>query len=105
MAEKKKKWHEVYPVGTKEGDEEAEFFKVLARGKYDWRTVNAIVKETKLSEKRVEEIINKYERMGLVVNSTKDPEKYGYYLRVEKSGGKKGKTLAEEDHNQRLKSA
>ena len=58
---KPKKWTDVYPVGTKEGDEEARFFRSLARHpKYDWRSTAAISKESGLSPKRVEEIIAKY---------------------------------------------
>jgi hypothetical protein len=33
---KPKKWIDLYPVGTKEGDEESRFFKILARNtKYE----------------------------------------------------------------------
>ena len=56
-----KKWTDVYPYGTKEGDEEAKFFRALARHKkYDYRSTPAIVKDTGLSKQRVEEIIDKY---------------------------------------------
>lgn len=55
-----KKWYEIYPYGTKEGIEEEAFFKALCRTKYDWRSIGAIVKETKLTRVRVEELIEKY---------------------------------------------
>lgn len=56
-----KKWTEVYPYGTKEGDDEAKFFKALARHhKFDYRSTNQISKTTGLSLERVEEIIDKY---------------------------------------------
>jgi hypothetical protein len=58
---KPKKWTEVYPQGTPEGDEEARFFKSLARHpKYDWRSTAAIAKESGLTHTRVEQIIAKY---------------------------------------------
>ena len=56
-----KKWSEVYPYGTKEGDEEATFFKALARhSKFDYRSVAALIQLTSLSRERIEEIIEKY---------------------------------------------
>lgn len=66
-----KKWPEVYPYGTKEGDEEARFFRALARhSKFEYRSVGAIVKSTGLTRERVEEIIDKY------VNKIKPPLVY-----------------------------
>lgn len=56
-----KKWTEVYPYGTKEGDEETIFFKALIRkNKYDYMSTAALIKETGLSRQRVEEILEKY---------------------------------------------
>jgi len=56
-----KKWTEIYPYGTKEGDEESKFFRALARhNKFDYRSTIAIVKATNLSRERVEDIIDKY---------------------------------------------
>lgn len=58
---KPKKWTEVYPYGTKEGDDEAKFFRAIARHKkYEYRSIPAIVKDTGLTRERVEEIIDKY---------------------------------------------
>ena len=38
-----KKWTEIYPYGTKEGDEESKFFRALARhNKFDYRSTIAI---------------------------------------------------------------
>lgn len=55
------KWTEVYPYGTPEGDEEAKFFKCLARHpKFDSQSTAAIIKATGLTRERIEEIIDKY---------------------------------------------
>ncbi len=59
--EKPKKWYDVYAYGTKEGEEEAKFFRFLVRHQtYTWRSTAAIVQGTGLSQERVEEIIDKY---------------------------------------------
>ena len=59
--EEPKKWTEVYPYGTKEGDDECKFFRFLSRNaKRDFHSSEAIVEGTHLSRKRVEEIIDKY---------------------------------------------
>src|SRR4051812_41027425 len=65
---KPKKWHEIYPYGTKTGDDEAKVFRALSRhAKFDWRSTGAIVKATGLTREKVEEIIDKY------VNKVKPP--------------------------------
>lgn len=80
---KPKKWTEVYPVGTREGDEESKFFKSLARNpKYEWRSTAALAKESGLTKKRVEEIIDKYFKLGIVFQSPKNEDHWGYWERV-----------------------
>lgn len=82
MVNKKKppKWTNVYPVGTKEGDEECRFFKVLDRHPvYTWRSTAAIVRESGLPRKRVEEIIAKYHRKGMVFQNPKNEDSWGYW--------------------------
>jgi hypothetical protein len=75
-----KKWYQTYPQGTKAGDEEQMFFKALARHpKYDWRSVASISAETKLSKKRVEEIISKYFAVGMVFQNPKNDDQWGYW--------------------------
>lgn len=70
---KPKKWHEVYPYGTKQGNDEAKVFRALSRhAKFDWRSTGAIVKETGLTREKVEEIIDKY------VNKVKPPLLYAH---------------------------
>jgi len=78
-----KKWTEVYPHGTPEGDEEARFFKSLARHpKYEWRSTAAIAKESGLSHKRAEEIISKYLKKNIVFQSPNNEEEWAYWERV-----------------------
>jgi hypothetical protein len=80
---KPRKWTEVYPVGTKEGDEESRFFKSLARHpKYEWRSTAALAKESNLSTKRAEEIIAKYFRLNMILQNPKNEEHWGYWERV-----------------------
>lgn len=82
--QKPKKWYDIYPYGTKEGDEEAAFFKSIARTKYDWRSTGAIVKESGLSRERVEEIIDKYSsqiKPPLVYAHPSNDDHWGYWER------------------------
>lgn len=80
---KPKKWTDVYPVGTKEGDEESKFFKSLARhSKYDWRSTAALAKESGLSARRVEEIIAKYVKKDMVFQNPRNEDQWGYWERV-----------------------
>lgn len=78
-----KRWTDVYPQGTKEGDEESRFFKSLARHpKYDWRSTAALAKESGLTQHRVEQIIDKYLKLKMVFQSPSNEEHWGYWERV-----------------------
>lgn len=80
---KPKKWTDVYPVGTTEGNEESRFFRSLARHpKYDWRSTAALAKESNLTSRRVEEIIAKYMKMDMVFQNPKNEDQWGYWERV-----------------------
>jgi hypothetical protein len=80
---KPKKWTEVYPAGTVDGDEEIKFFRSLARHpKYEWRSVAALSKESGLSLKRVEEIISKYFKLEIVFQNPRNQDHWGYWERV-----------------------
>jgi hypothetical protein len=74
-------WYEIYPQGTPEGEEEKKFFISLARNKKykNWRSVSAISKETNISQERVEEIIFKYTKIGLIIQNISNTEFWGYY--------------------------
>lgn len=84
---KPKKWTEVYPYGTKEGDEEAKFFRALARHpKFEYRSTGAIIKATGLSRQRVEEIVDKYVNKispPLLFPHTSNDDHWGYWERCQ----------------------
>lgn len=86
MASKKiplPKWIDVYPQGTKSGDEEQRFFICLARHPtYTWRSVAAIAKEASLTEERVEQIISKYFKKKMVYQNPDVEDQWGYWERV-----------------------
>lgn len=77
------KWHTVY-----RGSEDKCFFcgkdgkSGLARSEYDWRTTDSLSRESGLSKRRTEEVIDYYSKKGIVIQHTKDPEKWGYWERV-----------------------
>ena len=100
---KPKKWTEVYPVGTKQGDEEAKFFRSLARHpKYEWRSTAALSKESGLTPKRVEEIISKYIKMNMIFQNPKNEEHWGYWERVPHMLPTEYKSASDEDKQKRL---
>lgn len=98
-----KKWHEVYPYGTKEGSEESKLFRALSRSKFDWRSIKALVAETQLDRKRVEEIINKYAFQTtppLIVQSSTNDENWAYWERVKTK--KDTRSISEKDKDKRI---
>ena len=98
-----KKWHEVYPYGTKEGDEEAKVFKALSRHtKYDFRSTGALQKATGISQQRIEEIIDKYVNHfnpPLILVHPKNEDHWGYWERCANliDENKKGISQKEQD--------
>jgi len=107
MAKQKKlkKWTQVYPQGTRAGDEEQRFFIALARHpKYKWRSTSAISKEANLTKERVEEIIQKYYKAGLVVQNPQNEDQWGYWERLDQPDeDEDGKTVVQKDHEKRIK--
>ena len=104
-ANKPPKWTNVYPQGSKEGDEESKFFIALGRNpKFKWRSVSAIAKETGLSQKRVEEIVAKYYTNGMVLQNPKNEDQWGYWERVGVDGTDDS-TIAQTDQKKRVKRA
>jgi len=97
------KWTEEYPHGTKEGDEELKFFIILSRNpKFQWRSVGAIAKESGLTKERVEEIINKYYKKGMVFQHPKNDDNWGYWERVPEMLPKPIKSISQKDHDDRI---
>jgi hypothetical protein len=100
---KPKKWTEVYPQGTKEGNEEQKFFISLARNpKFEWRSTGMIQKETGLPRKRVEEIIAKYLKAGLIIASPTKEEHWAYWERVPGMLKDTTKSITDKDQNNRI---
>lgn len=96
-------WWEVYPQGTKEGDEETRFFIALSRKpEFKYRSVEEIAAESGLSKVRVDELIQKYVSLGMISANPSDPEMWGYWERINKKDSKP-KSIVEEDHDCRVK--
>ncbi len=100
------KWTEIYPQGTKAGNDESKFFVCLSRNKkYDWRSIAAISKESSLSKKKVEEIIVKYHKLGIVLQHPKNELHWGYWERVPHMLPEKKKSISSSDKESRIKKA
>ena len=96
-------WYDVYPQGIKEGDEEQRFFKVIARHpKWKWRSIAQIALETKLTRERVEEIIKKYEKKGMIFNDPDNEDMWGYWERVPHMIKREDDSLSDKDKNSRI---
>jgi hypothetical protein len=103
MKKNPKKWTEVYPAGTSRGDEEARFFRSLSRNKqYEWRSVAALSKESNLSKERVEEIISKYYKLGIIFQNPKNEDYWGYWERVPHMIPEVKKSMCSEDKENRI---
>jgi predicted transcriptional regulator len=100
---KPQEWHLVYPQGTKAGDEEQKFFIAIARHpKWAWRSVSAIAKETNLTKQRVEEIVSKYYKKGMVFQNPTNEDQWGYFSRVPEMLPKDNLTITEKDQKERV---
>jgi hypothetical protein len=100
------KWHQKYPQGTTVGNEEYKFFISLARHpKYSWRSVASIAKESGLSKKRVEEILQKYYKLGMVFQSEKTEDNWAYWERVPELLTPASVTVAAKDQGKRIAKA
>lgn len=100
-----KKWTEIYPYGTKAGDDEAKFFRFLARSEHDYRSVGSILKATQLSHQRVEEIIDKYVNQVspplLYAHPTND-DHWAYWERCKCRLGGEKKNIDQKDKDRRI---
>ena len=100
------KWHEVFPQGTREGDEEQKVFIALGRHpKYDWRSVEAVSKESGLPPDRVEEVISKYYGLGMIYQHPKNSDQWGYWERVQDLLEEAKASIAKSDQDDRIKAA
>jgi len=104
MKDKPPKWVDVYPQGTKEGDEEQGVFICLARHyKWSFRSVAQISKESNLTKERVEEILQKYWKRGMVFQNPNNEEQWAYWERVPEMLPTKKLSITEEDQKNRIK--
>jgi hypothetical protein len=103
---KHKKWSEVYPQGTQAGDEEARFFRALARDpKYAYKSVAQLIKETGLSRERVEEIVDKYHTKmdpPLIYPHANNSETWSYWERIKESLKADDRNIAQKDQDNRV---
>lgn len=98
-----KKWIDVYPQGTSEGNEEQRFFIALARNtKYCWRSISALVKESNLSVVRVETILQKYYKKGMVFQNPKTEDQWAYWERVPEMVPKTKNSIVKKDQQNRI---
>lgn len=103
-----RKWWEVYS-----GSEEKKVFVgadgrsgLIRKTDFEWRSTGKLVEESGLSRARVEQILDKYFKAGIVVQHPKDAEKWGYWERVDPSlGTATTKSIAEKDQEKRLEKA
>jgi hypothetical protein len=97
------KWSDIYPQGCKAGDEEQEFWIAIARHpKWQWRSIAAIAKESGLSKERVEELINKYWKKGMIFQNPQNDDQWAYWERVPNMIPGDSKSIISEDHQKRI---
>ena len=98
------KWIDVYPQGSKEGDEEQEFFISLSRNpKWCWRSTAQIAKEAKLSKERVDELLEKYWKKGMVFQNSSNEDQWGYWERVPELLPEIKDSITKKDQDDRIK--
>ncbi len=103
---KPKKWSNVYPQGCKQGDEEQAFFISLARNsKWHWRSTAAVANESNLSKERVEELLMKYYKKGMVFQNPANEDQWGYWERVPQMLPTDDDSITTKDHDDRIKKA
>lgn len=102
-----KKWWAVYA-----NDEEKRFFvgkdgnSGLCRNtEFDWRSTEALARESGLSKAKIEIIIDKYHKAGIVVQHAKDPEKWGYWEKCSSTVTSSTKDVTKDDQQARVDKA
>ena len=105
MSKKPPKWTSVYPQGTNAGNEEQKVFISLARSKWNWRSVAHIAAEAGLTKERVEQILNKYYKKGMVFQNPANADQWGYWERVPHMLKDDDRTIAQKDQDKRIDEA
>jgi len=97
------KWHEVYPQGSKQGDEEQMFFIALARNaKWTFRSTAQLAKECNLTKERIEQLIEKYYKRGMVFQNPANEDQWGYWERNPQLLPTQDDSLVYADHKDRI---
>lgn len=97
-------WYDVYPKGTKQGDVEEKLFKSLARNKkWKWRSINALAKETGISEEEIEKILDKYYKLKMVYQNPNSDTQWAYWSNVPDLINRPNESILNHDHNLRSK--
>ncbi len=105
------KWHKVYRTDEekcvfvgKDGNSGLIRATDKTTGKrFEWRSTDALARESGLSKKRVEEILEYYCNKKVVRQHSKDPEKWGYWEVVGEE--KNDPDVVAEDHAKRMDKA
>lgn len=96
------KWQELCEQGTKEGEEEQAFFIAISRHpRHTWLTTTILARTSKLSLERVDEILEKYEKIKVVINDPNHEDQWAYWENV-KELLKEEVSLLEEDRRRRM---
>ena len=97
------KWTDAYPQPTPHGDAAHAFLLPLSRNaKWEGRSTSAIAKETNLSKERVEELLMKYYKQGMVFQNAKNEDLWGYWERVPEMMPQDDSSITQKDHLDRL---
>ncbi|MCK9458612.1 MAG: hypothetical protein M0R80_03150 [Proteobacteria bacterium] len=100
------KWTDVYPQGSKAGNEEQKLFIALARNpKWKFRSVTHLSKEANLTKERVEQILQKYYKKGMVFPNPKQEDQWAYWERCPELLPGNIKSIAEADQDKRCEDA
>lgn len=96
-------WYDVYPQGCKQGDEEQAFFIALIRNpKWTFRSTAQLAKECNLTKDRIEQLIEKYYKKGMVFQNPANEDQWGYWERNPQLLPKQEDDLVDADHKDRM---
>jgi len=105
------KWHKIYRTDEEKcvfvgKDGQSGLIRAVDKttGKrFEWRSTDALARESGLSKKRVEEILEYYCNKKIVRQHSKDPEKWGYWEVV--GPEKEDPDVVAKDHESRIEKA
>lgn len=93
------KWIDVY----NNNDEEYKFFVAISRDpKQNWRSVSVLIKETGLTRTKIDQLIEKYHKIGLLFQKPNNEDFWGYWERVPDMLPKERVSLSDKDKSKRI---